>query len=105
MSDYAPYVFDDIRRLIGIEREDYQRSVGPEGILGNLLLGYLNSMTALGAQGGSGALFYLTPDMRFFVKTIKKEEFDVAFSSLKQYHEHLKRNTNSLIAKYAILIM
>ena len=23
MSDYAPYVFDDIRRLIGIEREEY----------------------------------------------------------------------------------
>lgn len=33
LNDYAPYVFDDIRRLIGIDREDYQRSVGPEGIL------------------------------------------------------------------------
>ena len=56
-------------------------------------------MTALGAQGGSGALFYLTPDVKYFVKTIKKDEFDIAVSSLKQYHEHLKRNTNSLIYK------
>ena len=44
-------------------------------------------------------MFYLTPDNKYFVKTIKKGEFDLAFSSLKKYHEHLKRNTNSLIYK------
>ena len=99
ISDYAPYVFDSIRRIIGIETEEYQRSIGPEGILGNLLLGYLNSMTELGEQGGSGALFYLTPDAKYFVKTIKKDEFDIALASLKKYHEHLKRNINSLIYK------
>jgi hypothetical protein len=33
MFDHAPYVFGDIRKLMGIEREEYQRSVGPEGIL------------------------------------------------------------------------
>lgn len=99
MSDFAPYVFDDIRRLLGVSREDYKKSVGPEGILGSLLLGYLNSMRELGAQGGSGALFYLTPDGNYFVKTIKKVEFDIAIKTLKQYHEHLKRNINSLIYK------
>lgn len=99
VSEHAPYVFDAIRQLIGIDRDSYQRSVGPEGILGNLLLGYLNSMTELGQQGGSGALFYLTPDSQYLVKTIKKEEFDLAFSTLKSYHEHLKRNTNTLIYK------
>lgn len=99
VAEHAPYVFDAIRQLIGIDRESYQRSVGPEGILGNLLLGYLNSMSELGQQGGSGSLFYLTPDNQYLVKTIKKEEFDIAFSSLKPYHEHLKRNTNTLIYK------
>lgn len=99
MCEYAPYVFEDIRRMIGVEREDYQRALGPENILGNLLMGFLNSMTELGAQGGSGALFYLTPDSNFFVKTIRKEEFDVAFGTLKQYYDHLKRNINSLIYK------
>lgn len=99
VAEHAPYVFDAIRQLIGIDRDSYQRSVGPEGILGNLLLGYLNSMSELGQQGGSGSLFYLTPDSQYLVKTIKKEEFELAFSTLKQYHEHLKRNTNTLIYK------
>lgn len=31
--DYAPYVFDDIRKMIGVEKENYHRSIGPEGIL------------------------------------------------------------------------
>lgn len=99
LNDHAPYVFDDIRKLMGIEREDYQRSLGPEGILGNILLGYLNTMKELGAQGGSGSLFYLTPDSKYFIKTIRRDEFDVAFGTLKKYHEHLRRNTNSLIIK------
>ena len=57
-------------------------------------------MTELGQQGGSGSLFHKTPDNQYFIKTIRKDEFEVAFSTLKQYHEHLKRNTNSLIYKY-----
>jgi len=99
VSEHAPYVFDEIRQLIGIDRDSYQRSIGPEGMLGNLLLGYLNSMTELGAQGGSGSLFYLTPDSHYLVKTIREDEFEIAFKSLKSYHEHLKRNTNTLIYK------
>lgn len=99
LFEYAPYVFDDIRRLIGIEREDYQRSVGPEEMLGNLLLGYLDSMQELATEGKSGSLFYLTPDGGYFLKTIKRKEFNVMWKSLRQYHEHLKRNTNSLIYK------
>ena len=57
-------------------------------------------MTELGEQGSSGALFYLTPDSQYLVKTVRKEEFEIAFNNLKSYHEHLKRNTNTLIYKY-----
>ena len=97
--EYAPYVFEDIRIGCGVDREEYQKSIGPENMLGNLLLGYLDSMTELASEGKSGSLFYLTPDSQFFVKTIRKSEFDVLFIHLKSYHEHLKRNTNSLIYK------
>lgn len=99
MYEYAPYVFDDIRRLIGIEREDYQRSVGPEDMLGNLLLGYLDSMQELASEGNSGSLFYLTPDGGYFVKTVKHSEFKVMWRGLRGYHDHLKTNNNSLIYK------
>lgn len=56
-------------------------------------------MTELASEGKSGSLFYLTPDNNYFVKTITQGEFDLSFSTLKKYHEHLKRNTNSLIYK------
>ena len=97
--EYAPYVFEDIRMMCGVDREEYQKSIGPENMLGNLLLGYLDSMTELASEGKSGSLFYLTPDSQFFVKTIRKSEFEVFFKNLKSYHEHLKRNINSLIYK------
>lgn len=99
LFEYAPYVFDDIRRLIGIEREDYQRSVGPEDMLGNLLLGYLDSMQELASEGNSGSLFYLTPDGAYFVKTVKHSEFKVLWRGLRGYYEHLRQHPTSLIYK------
>lgn len=95
--EYAPYVFDQVRRLIGISREEYQRSIGPENMLGNLLLGYLDSMRELASEGQSGSLFYLTPDGRFFVKTIKEGEFEQMRTTLRSYYEYLDRNPSSLI--------
>ena len=68
-------------------------------MLGNLLLGYLDYMRELASEGKSGSLFYLTPDGGYFVKTIRKQEFKILWKGLRNYHEHLKRNTNSLIYK------
>lgn len=33
LHDHAPYVFEEIRKLIGIDHASYQRSLGPESIL------------------------------------------------------------------------
>ena len=99
LYEYAPYVFDSIRSNSHVDRQAYQKSIGPENMLGNLLLGYLDSMTELASEGKSGSIFYLTPDKQYFVKTIRKSEFQVMIKCLKKYHEHLKRNTNSLIYK------
>lgn len=71
-------------------------------MLGNLVLGYLDSMRELASEGKSGSLFYLTPNGNYFVKTIKKGEFKIMWQGLQGYYEHLKRNTNSLIYKYAV---
>ena len=59
---YAPDVFRKIREMLGFTEEDYLKSIGPESILGNLLLGNLHTMTELVSEGKSGALFYLTHD-------------------------------------------
>ena len=103
LYEYAPYVFSKIRAMIGFSEKDYLRSLGPENILGNLMLGNLNSMSQLASEGKSGSLFYLTHDNKFFVKTIDKDEHRSAFAFLKQYYEYLKRNPNTLLCKVTSL--
>jgi predicted transposase YbfD/YdcC len=99
MYEYAPYVFSKIRNMIGFDDREYLKSIGPENILGNLLLGNLNTMREIASAGKSGSIFYLTHDKRFFVKTISKSEHTHAFENLNHYYSHLKRNPNTLICK------
>mmetsp|Transcript_37909 Transcript_37909/g.33929 ORF Transcript_37909/g.33929 Transcript_37909/m.33929 type:complete len:145 (-) Transcript_37909:971-1405(-) len=44
-ADYAPLVFNDIRRKNGITSETFLRAVGPENLLGNLIRGNMSSLT------------------------------------------------------------
>ncbi|KYK67601.1 phosphatidylinositol-4-phosphate 5-kinase, partial [Toxoplasma gondii TgCatPRC2] len=67
--DYAPMVFRRLRERFHISSETYVRSVGPEQLLGNLLLGNLSSLSELVSEGRSGALFYYTADGKFMIKT------------------------------------
>ncbi|KAL8448741.1 hypothetical protein Emag_003867 [Eimeria magna] len=69
--DYAPMVFRRIRAIFGIDSLLYIRSVGPEQLLGNLILGNLSSLSELVSEGKSGSLFYYTTDGRFMIKTIE----------------------------------
>lgn len=58
--DYAPFMFRKIREQRGIDTEFYLRSVGPEQLLGNIILGNLSSLAELSSEGKSGAFFYYT---------------------------------------------
>lgn len=53
----------------------YLRSVGPENMLGNLILGRLSSLSELSSSGKSGSFFYFTDDSKYMIKTISKNEF------------------------------
>ena len=53
-----------LRRLFGVPEDEYALSLGPEQILGELLLGTLGSMTELFSEGKSGSFFYFSMDMR-----------------------------------------
>eukprot|EP01121_Diplochlamys_sp_Union-15-3_P001628 TRINITY_DN1139_c0_g1_i2.p1 TRINITY_DN1139_c0_g1~~TRINITY_DN1139_c0_g1_i2.p1 ORF type:complete len:536 (-),score=85.68 TRINITY_DN1139_c0_g1_i2:190-1797(-) len=44
-TDYAPMVFRKLRRIFGIDERQYMMSLGPEQLLGNLLLGNLSSLS------------------------------------------------------------
>jgi 1-phosphatidylinositol-4-phosphate 5-kinase len=117
--DYAPYVFNEIRKLKNITNEEYLQSLGLETMLSSILKGDLNSLSELTSSGKSGSFFYYTVDGKllkkiiiFFnsdkklkflgkytLKTIHKAEFKLFRKILKSYFEYLYLNPSSLIIK------
>jgi hypothetical protein len=75
-------VFEYIRNLGGIKREDYLRAIGPEKLLGNLIFGNLTSLTELVTSSfkkssSSQAVEdfqYYTEDSRYIICTITKDK-------------------------------
>lgn len=42
--DFSPRVFHLIRTMFGISPDDYLKSIGPENLIGNLLMGNISSL-------------------------------------------------------------
>lgn len=57
----------------------------------------IKSFEKTNAKGGKPLI--KTHDKRFLIKEVKKEERDFLISILPDYHQHLKRHPNSLLAK------
>lgn len=97
--DYCPRVFEAIRKKFAISNESYLKSVGPEQLLGDILLGNLSSLTEFCSSGKSGSLFYYSFDGKFILKTISRLEFVFLQRILKDYYEHLVNNEDSLMIR------
>ncbi|CAJ1429457.1 unnamed protein product [Effrenium voratum] len=98
--DFAPMVFQEIRSRFGISEEEYLRSVGPEQLLGNLVLGNLSSLSELSSEGKSGAFFYYTADGKYMMKTVTPKEFVLLRKMLKGYSDHIKENPGTLVVRF-----
>jgi hypothetical protein len=100
-TDYAPLVFQKIRERFGISMDTYLRAIGPEQLIGNMVLGNLSSLAELSSEGKSGAFFYFTADGRFVIKTITKEEKRLIVAILPSYYEYVsaEENRNTLITR------
>ncbi|CDJ43485.1 phosphatidylinositol-4-phosphate 5-kinase, putative [Eimeria tenella] len=97
--DYAPMVFRRLRAIFGIDSLLYIRSVGPEQLLGNLILGNLSSLSELVSEGKSGSLFYYTTDGRFMIKTVSKETAFFMRSVLFDYYKHVSTCSNTMLTR------
>merc|ERR1719213_896759 len=98
--DYAPMIFQKIRANFGINHDDYLRSVGPEQLLGNMVLGNLSSLSELSSEGKSGAFFYYTADGKYMMKTVTRKEFLLLRQMLRSYFDHIMSNPNTLIVRF-----
>jgi hypothetical protein len=98
--DYAPMVFQKIRQNFGIDTDEYLRSVGPEQLLGNMILGNLSSLSEQTSEGKSGAFFYYTADGKYMLKTVSKAEYHTLKRVLKGYYEHLRSSPQTLLVRF-----
>lgn len=98
--DYAPMVFSRIRGSFGINQDDYLRSVGPEQLLGNMVLGNLSSLSELSSEGKSGAFFYYTADGKYMMKTVTPKEQQLLKRMLKRYYDYITKNPETLIVRF-----
>ncbi|KAG2372711.1 hypothetical protein C9374_013612 [Naegleria lovaniensis] len=97
--DYAPFVFKHIRKMTGITEASYMLSLGPEQLLGNLLLGSISTLSEHLSDGKSGSFFFYSNDRKFMVKTISKAEVACLKRILPMYYKYLSQNPDSLIVR------
>ncbi|CAD8049461.1 unnamed protein product [Paramecium sonneborni] len=97
--DYAPQVFNHIRKMFFIDNDNYLSSIGPETLLSSILKGDLSTLSELTSTGKSGSFFYYSQDGIYTLKTISKSEFTFMRHILYNYYKHLKEYRQSLIIK------
>ena len=98
--DYAPFVFRSLRHADGITAEKFLRSVGPEQLMGNLLLGNISSLAQQSSEGKSGSFFYYTADGQFLLKTISRNEKRRLKAMLPDYFAYLQKEPYSLLLRF-----
>ena len=62
-TDHAPLAFRQLREHFGVSPEDYMISICGD-----------SSLRELGTPGKSGAVFYLTEDGKYMIKTVSRKE-------------------------------
>ncbi|KAJ3194870.1 Phosphatidylinositol-4-phosphate 5-kinase [Irineochytrium annulatum] len=87
-KDYAPWVFRRIRELFHVDANEYLLSLTGKYVL-----------SELGSPGKSGSFFYFSQDYRFIIKTIHHSEHKFMRDILREYHDHLAANPETLLSR------
>ncbi|CAG9322188.1 unnamed protein product [Blepharisma stoltei] len=98
--DYAPLIFDRIRKFYGLEAHAYIKSLGVEKIMSSLLKSEFSSLIGLMSTGKSGSFFYFSDDGKYVLKTMTREEYVFLKKILPDYYRHLIDNPNTLIPRF-----
>ncbi len=92
IKDHAPLVFRHLRQHFGIQEDEYQLAL------------CIHPLRELGTPGKSGAVFYLTEDSRFILKTISKKESKFLRRMLPNYYAHIMSSHTTLLPHFFGLI-
>jgi 1-phosphatidylinositol-4-phosphate 5-kinase len=84
--DFAPKMFNLVRNFYGYSTETYLKSIGPEGVFGQLAMGRINSLESQMSAGKSGSLFFYSSDNLLMLKTISHNEYLHFKKIMKDYY-------------------
>lgn len=88
-KDYAPRAFQQLREMFGIDSADYLMSITGGPALRELL-----------SPGHSGAIFFLSADDRFMIKSVRKEEMEVLLGLVRKYHNHVAAHPRTTLVRF-----
>lgn len=85
----APYIYKLIREKFNVGEHEFLEAICSE-----------SRVRELPTPGKSGALFYITDDEHYFIKTIQHIEEKMLLTMLPSYHQHIVKNPRTLLTKY-----
>jgi 1-phosphatidylinositol-4-phosphate 5-kinase len=88
-KDYCPMVFRKLRSLFVVDPGEYMLSICGE-----------QALRELSSPGKSGALFYISHDDRYLIKTMRRNEMRTFLAMLPQYYQHVQSNPHTLLTKF-----
>eukprot|EP01025_Chloroclados_australasicus_P064321 TRINITY_DN8580_c3_g1_i6.p2 TRINITY_DN8580_c3_g1~~TRINITY_DN8580_c3_g1_i6.p2 ORF type:complete len:501 (-),score=43.13 TRINITY_DN8580_c3_g1_i6:340-1842(-) len=88
-KEYCPMVFRKLRQIFGVDASEYMLN-----LCGDMALRELVS------PGKSGAMFYISHDDRFFIKTMRKNEMRLLLECLPRYFQHVDKYPHTLLTKF-----
>ena len=97
---HSPDAFRSLRACFGISEAAFMRSLGPEQVLGEMLLGTLGSLAELLSDGKSGSFFYFSNDGRYLIKTVPLRELTALLELLPDYTRHVRAHPHSLLPRF-----
>jgi 1-phosphatidylinositol-4-phosphate 5-kinase len=100
ITEYAGIIFNNIRKLYNIEKENYIASISPQDFVTEIMISGTVMIEELCSTGKSGSLFYYTRDGKYIIKTISKTEYMFLKKILPNYFNHLRNYPNSLLPKF-----
>lgn len=98
--DFAPTIFERIRKLFGITSNDYIRSLGMEKMMNALMTNEFSSLLGQCTTGKSGSFFYYSDDGKYMLKTLSNDESEFFKKILPDYYYHLYKNPHALITRF-----
>ncbi len=97
IKDFAGIIFEKIRRMFNIQKEDYITSISPGNMISEMMISSSTIIEELCSTGKSGSVFYYTKDGKYIIKSISNSEYHCLVRIMKRYFQHLVENPFTLL--------